>query len=435
MATNFNRVNDVMIGDGINSAAAASLTLSTLQKGDLVLVREDNSVVATNAAAQLIPKAEKVRIAMGIGAVGEFLLSSPISGNLVTRFGGVKYRAAAAQVAYIGFNGTTGTIAAASATDYSLLILIKDDQRPHGQKQSRELYNVTTDSSATAQELAVATTALYGTTSGNGSVKAYKGRFVDVNVVSDGTFVASDNILNVVKGSKTALFTTAATYNTGTAYAVGDLIRIGGTGATVPVYQITAISGLVVTLHQPYLGANAAVAAASNGHLATATNFGFKLASQTPTSNAVDQYEIVAFDANFAESAENSLVAPLQAVNATAPDPGQGVWNQVYDKEIAAQGYLGVNSRRNFYDALIINPAALTDSTKNYHSIVIEGDIASRSDFGSTRLNPIAVEIYVPSITAPPGVTEQARATSDQFAHILNGYFSTVLGFTALSFT
>ena len=50
MSVTHNRVNDVMIGDGTNTAIPV-VSLETIDKGDSVLITEDGTIVATNAIA------------------------------------------------------------------------------------------------------------------------------------------------------------------------------------------------------------------------------------------------------------------------------------------------------------------------------------------------------------------------------------------------
>lgn len=422
-----------MIGDGQNSAAAASLTLATLQKGDLVLVKEDGTVVATNAAAAALPATEKVKIAQGLGN-GQVKLSSPIQGNLVTKYTFDKYRAPVNQVLHIGFNGTSQDITVADETEYQLNVLIKDDQRPHGQKQSIDRYHFRTDASATKGEVAFGIAKIFGQKKSNGTVKDYQGRFVKLEVLTNGAFLASDNNAVVVNGSKRVVFSTAAEYNTGTAYAAGDIIRLGGTGAGVGVYKIASVSGTTVTLETPYVGTSGTILAANSGHVADGGSYGFQLTALTPVWNGIDTYEIVVFDASFHNANDNSFEAPQTVTYSTKADQGSGTFRQVYDREYFAQGYEGVNSRREWYDSHINPPFAATEGV-NYNAIAIEATIASLGDFSRERKNLTAVEIFTPLVTDPPASGEQSNEANEDFVHILNGFFSTKLGFTAVDFS
>jgi len=423
----YKQVNRVLVGDGAQSGTVTHL--SGIKKGDLVLIRENGTIVNTDTASAAIPKFEKVTIAAGI-ADGIAILSSPIQGNTVSKYEGAAYVAPTEMVLYLGYNGTASTtIATGALTEYRLRILNKDANRINGQRQT--LVDVNYKSDASEGELSVLTkmaNLYYAKDLGHN----YFGDKVKLEIVSDGTFVASDNTLAVVKGSDKATFATAATYDTGTAFAVGDLVRIGGTTAASPVYTITAVDTLEVTLSTPYQGATETVAAASVGHLATPAEFGFKLTGIAQTSKVqrnanepFDQYEWILFDAAFTDANDmsSSQYSATQTV-AVKAKPGTGFWKQVADAEEAAKGYFGDSSKRRWFDQRIdSNVVAGT----TYSSIVITHADVHGGNFQDNETTPLRTEIYIPYNTA------QGDSTEDNFRDVMNGYFNTVLGFTAIA--
>lgn len=422
-------VSSVLIGDGTTTGT----TLPGIKKGDLLIIKENGSVV-TASAGMALPKFEKIIIACGI-ADGEAILSSPIQGNLVSKYEGVKPVAPSEQVTYLGFNGTasTGVSITSTATEYRLRIFNADTNRINGQR--RTIIDVNYKATASENAFSVLTKICnlyyakdYGANAFEKKVKA--------EIVSDGTFVAADNTLSVIKGSNKATFDTAATNDTGTAFAVGDLVRIGGTGASVPVYKITAINSLTVTLSNPYQGATATVAAASVGLLTTPTEYGIKLtglAQNSKISRAanepLDQYEWINFDAAFTDANDMASSQYAATVTTTKAKPGMGYWKQVADAEEIAKGALGDTNKLSHYAQRIVSnvdPAV----TQGYASIVITHAAQYGGDFQNNMNSPLRTEIYIPY-----GTAQASDSTTNSFTHMMNAYFATVLGFTAVDLT
>jgi hypothetical protein len=187
------------------------------------------------------------------------------------------------QIRYAGYNGSnTATLSYNCDSDYSMRVVL--DSSPYINKFYGKIGLIKT--------IDIHTECCTGCNTGCGTsdpiVETYKfittansmmilNNFIGAELVYDGSFLASDNDMTVTYGSDQIVFATAATYNTGTAYAVGDLIRIGGTGATSPIYKITAVNSLTLTLNTPYQGASGTVVAANSGHIATdGTHVGIK---------------------------------------------------------------------------------------------------------------------------------------------------------------
>lgn len=424
--SNYNNVNRVLIGDGTNSGVISHI--SGIQAGDLFLVDESNQIVSTAAAAALLPRFEKVYVAAGIDS-GIAILSSPIQGNTASKYEGQAFVEPSEQVVILGYNGVASTgISITADTEYRMRVLIKDTHRPNGMRQTLSDVNYTAGSSDDAASVAYKIAALYGQKDYGHNYMSDK---VKLERVSDGTFNAADNDVSVVKGSKTIEFATAATHSTGTLFAVGDYIRLGGTGAQVAVYKITAVDSLKLTLDVPYVGETATIAAANAGQVATPTEWGFKLSGLSQESfisrganEPFDQYEWILFDAVF--STADDLSSSQEAATfteVTAVDPGQGFWKQVADREEAAKGYFGDTSKRRWHDARI---DSVVSTTGEYGSVVITHADVHKGDFQGDYAAPLKTEIYIPR------GTDQATNTGDNFLAILNSYFNGVLGFDAI---
>lgn len=419
----YNYVNRVLIGDGSNSAATS---LPGIAKGDLFLLKEDGTVITTVATAQALPKFERVRIAMGVGP-GLAILSSPIQGNTVSKYEGKAYVAPSEQVAIIGFNGTAGTgITIDASTEYRLRILIKDRLRIQGMRSTIADFNYVGGSAATAKEAAATIAKMF-------DQKDQGHRFLDGKIklerTADGAFTATGIgvTIAVTEGSKKIVFGAAHTF------IAGDVIRFGTT-TTSPVYVIASVDGLNAYLDVAYKGVTETVAVGAAGELAGSTEWGFKLSALSQDSKVnrsanepFDEYEWLIFDAVFSEAEDREIETAAKYTLVTAANPGKGYWKQIADREEKAKGYLGDTSKGRIYDKRI-NSNVVVDQA--YDSIVITHADVHKGDFQGEYAAPVLTEIYVPN------GSNQADETpaSNQLVGILNGFFSDVLGFPALTF-
>ena len=160
MSSTKNYVNTVHIGSGTNSGAT---TLATIQKGDLFLVNAKTMEVLDGTSVATLTQNDSVFIASGIGRVGEFRLSEKIVGREVTQYAGTEFIESKNQLTYVGYNALAGagSLPIEEEVEYQLNIVILDDQRVHGQKQTRELYNYTSGVGATQAEVAFAISSLF----------------------------------------------------------------------------------------------------------------------------------------------------------------------------------------------------------------------------------------------------------------------------------
>lgn len=419
--SNYNNVNRVLIGDGTNSGTITSI--AGIQKGDLVFFDEKNNAINTVAAAQALARFERITLAAGIGA-GLAILSSPIQGNTVSKYEGQTYVAPQEQVAYVGYNGTTGQLEATANTEYRLRILIKDSHRPHGQRSTLMDYNAIVDGGGGQQEVAYKIACAY-------EQKDYGHNFmhdkVNLERVSDGTRAAfpvgAD--ATVTKGSKSVTFGAAH------GLSVGDIVKFQGI-----TYIVDAVpSTTEITLDIKYRGVTETilVADADTGVYTAVSDWGFKLTAIAQSSDItlagapLDEYEWVIFDAVYAQADETSTeTAALYTLN-TAVNPGQGFWKQVAMREEHAKGYHGDTSKRRFHDKRIQSNVV---EAQAYDSIVITHADIHGGNFQDTYSAPLKTEIYIPNGSAQADETPG----NNEFTAVMNGYFSDVLGFPAISF-
>lgn len=418
-----NRVNRILIGDGVNSGALTTLKVTngpTIAAGDLVMLRADMSVVETNAAAQALNQAEPVYIAAGV-ATGQALLSSAIYPKLVTSFRGNAYASPSEQISYLGYNTTSGTIAVNNSTEYVLRVIIKDEMRVMPHRQTARKYNYVTDSTATETELISGLLKQAAKDSSN--------TYVKVEMVTNGTTTVLGGIstLAVTYGSKTATASSGAH-----GLVAGDLVRLGGTTAAFPVYKIASVASTTITFEYAYQGASATIANANALEMSAVTAYGIKLTGKAITANGLDYYQKVSFDCNLAPINGNIGDEATHTL-ATKMSYGSGHYQQVRDMEYKAQGYLGVTNRTSFPSDDLQYPNLFRyNSSANYHLIVIEHSDEHEFFLQNQGKSPVATIIAIPNGNQATLNAQVISGVSENFAYTLAGLFTTKLGFSAL---
>ena len=113
-----------------------------------------------------------------------------------------------------------------------------------------------------------------------------------------------------------------------------------------------------------------------------------------------------------------------QITYATKPVLGNGYYKQVRIDERASQTYNGWHAKTSYEHK---KPVSLVDETKGYDYITIESYTHMLGDFRQYTNESQVCKIYIPT-----GEAQSDEDTANSFAAILNGYFSTLLGFPAL---
>jgi hypothetical protein len=318
-----NYVNRVIVGDS-DGAVNTGATLATLTRGDILVLSEDMAVLSAGASKQ------SFYVAVGTGfAESPFIMSAKINPNFAKT--SIKdTRAAADQVA------TLAALDAPTAGDaYQVIIAFKDRQRLIANKQSRIVMDYT---SITGDDEYSVASALAGQAQWSSPYADPYGVRVDVTGVT-GTVTVADNTATVTKGSKVVTFATAATHDTGTAIAVGDVLAFDNIS-----YKVVSVASLVITLDRAFQAASeAAFTAADIDVIKAVTAAGMTVTGiASPKNNsAIDIYEKPVFEVG--GTANIGTVAAT-----TAMDLGQGIARQIKEAEFAAQGYLGVSNLRDW---------------------------------------------------------------------------------------
>ena len=423
-------VPQVFIGDGINSSATV---LSGIGKGDLFLVKKGGALITTSAAAAALSKNDEVQVAMGI-ATGKALLSMPIKGTQVKSFLGNKYDAPVQEVSYIGYNGTSGSLPTAINSTYRMRLVFKGSQVLSTRSPWFGDILATTGGTTTQAALALKLVDGFNTV-------ADAAKYVKAERVSNGTkgvMGTATASFTFTKGSKVVTCSgdiddTTAAAGTAGALAVGSSIVLGVTGNTDSVYVIAELDTTndIAILDTPYVGETVTLEDTELKNITAtdtaAATYGIKLTGlEIPDLLAdYDPYKITNFEVVFAEvGVEGTYDSAALITYATKASAGNGYFRQVRADELEGQTFRGWHDKTKYYHQ---KPERITATSGGYDSVFIEYDVEGKGDFGRKDFQPLVAKIYIPT-----GLAQSDEDTSNSFASILNSYFATVCGFTAI---
>jgi len=263
------------------------------------------------------------------------------------------YVAPAQKKVYVGYNGTTGSIAAKNSALYILRVILKDNTTAFFEHPLYELADFNSDASATQEEVALGL--VKNMVKNFTNKKPHKVTVVQPGLINSATVVAANDLVNnatVVQGSPAVTVATAITYGaTPDTIVVGDYLRIGGVGAgtalTSNVYKVTTINSLVLTLDRPVVEASGTYAAATSdievipAATAAAANYGISLTGLAlPFKVGMVKYEVLDFEVLVNDAFGATLVS-----TATNPSKGTGTYQEVAELEWFLKGNRGEVNR------------------------------------------------------------------------------------------
>jgi len=312
------------------------------------------------------------------------IIESPVyQYNDLKQKNATNYVAGAEQKTYVGYNGTTGSITVANSSIYHIHLTRKDWSATWGEHANIKLAAAyESDATATETEIADAlvvnaSRTFMGEKTKSGVLVTKAGRINSATVTAAN---AIDNDTTVTQYVNAVTVATAATYNTGTAIAVGDSLRIGsvggGTALTSQVYKVTAVNSLVLTLDRPVLEASGTYATATDdievipSATAIAANWGLSFESAPVKFNpGLFKYQNVTFDTTLSEAFGSTLIT-----EATAAYKGTGTYKEVAEVEWELRGNRGEGYKvASFPVSLNLN----ADSTKTYDMIYLHFEDSS----------------------------------------------------------
>jgi len=238
------------------------------------------------------------------------------------------YTAKAEQIDYVGWNGTAGTLEEVTYNNYMLKVLYRHDKAMWSEQKNIRVYSYEVGATASSKLI-------------------LKSLSAQINLDRD-TKLKAEIVCNEATETDTAAATTiTATYLSDTLVAsanthgvvAGDVIRVAATGTANPVYIVTAVNDVYISIHTPYQGVTAA---ALDSKVVTAiTNWGLKLTGLPITWKAkgIMPYIVAMWDLQLSGFGETPVT------NSTKPTKGSGHPYDIADLEWFANGGDGLRNR------------------------------------------------------------------------------------------
>lgn len=308
--------------------------------------------------------------------------------------------AAANQVDYIGYNGTSGAIEELNNNQYLLHITYRHDDKIWSEQLNKRTYCYYSDSSTLQQEVAADFVKQI-------NMDAYGA--ISAVMVTDSTGAAlttTGQNCNVVKGSDIVTFAGNVTI------ATGSYIKIAGTATTTPVYKVKTgvTAGTTITLDTPYQGTSAAVLDANINTCNAIVSVGIQLTGKDLVykPKGIAPYNRVKFETAIANFGSTFIT------NATAMTWGTGLYEQVADMEWFALGGDGI---RNFMWHPV--PEGRTDATVGQYYYVKTIEYYNNDDqYVISGSKPSRGQVFVffaagTAAAVPPALTNYSTFTTN----------------------
>ena len=364
-----NNISHVFVGAKTALSTGAASALTAGQIGVFV----DGSTTAQNT---VLTAGERFIVMMKDSA-GKLVNSPWIDFNNIVSKNAVNYTAPTEKLVYVGYNGSSGSIAVGNSTVYTMHMNIQDNTKTWGEHPLFKMVAAyESDASATQTEIADALVV--------NAVKNFEREvalgidYIKVGRINSAAVTASNDLVNnatVVQGSNTVTVATAITYGTTPdTIVVGDYLRIGsvggGTALTSQVYKVTAINSLVLTLDRPVLEASGTYAAATSdievipAATAAAANWGLSFQSKPLAFEpGLKPYKKLNFNLQLGDG----FGSTPQTVS-TLATKGEGTYMEVAENEWLLKGNRGEPFRVASYP---LSNTLQADSTKTYDAVVV----------------------------------------------------------------
>lgn len=328
-------VSNKDVAESTLPAVGAVVTSANLTAGAVVLVDLGHRRMSNTEYAALA-NGGQFMIVQGNGSEKPLLKTPVLTKGQVT-FTKSRHKDTVQQVTTIGYNGTTGSLPAANNTSFHIK-LRKNDNDSANQSQPTSLFaQYKTDGTGTQEELAL------------GLAKNFNKNFADEPANGYAKAEVINDEAGAVPTGTTTTFTTVAGSKevtidgTLTNVAVGDSIRLEGTGVTKAIYVVTAYTASTsIILDRPFNGVAGVYAIASVRRItaanATAAEYGIIITGiQAPFDvNKFRNFYVNRFTVTFSDA--DTLVSHTQGAIT-----GNGVWQQVAMDEYMTYGFEGQN--------------------------------------------------------------------------------------------
>lgn len=361
---------------GSATSAAGETTLPTFETsgsvGEVIAVESDGTATASGSKKFMV---------VGINADGTLNTSEIIPVSGVTKARVQAYSAAAQQLDYIGYNGTSGSIDEIASNLYQIVLEFKNfgSVSPESLYRKVASYKSTATASSYSQEAVAA--GLVKSLVWNFEREPYK-RIEAQMICSEagdalGTGTATSATVKATYGSKVVTgWADVDDATTNAALAAGNYLRFG-TAVTDPIYLIDSIDTTndTLTLAWAYQGDTALfndtgleqVTAAD----AAAANCGIKIQGIAPQYTVgKDEFEVTRFDTRASGFTSTTVT------NSTAATLGVGEGKRVKDIEFQCVGNFGEIYRMG--EPHILDHTFEASATGKYDILTIDYEVATR---------------------------------------------------------
>ena len=384
-----------------------------LADGELAVVNAHHKVQsATSVLTDDLVKLYGIKVLQRSGT--KLLSSDFIKQDNILKYKGQVDVAAAEQVTYIGYNGTTGSIEAANSKLYVVRINLKEQDYTGFGQQIILNAPYKSDASATQLEVATGVALAMANTVNRQTVKPYQ-----VELIADVAYAATAafaNTCTIVKGEKTVTCGTNTDYNTNVDLAIGDYVRFSAAPATTGclvsdgIYKVMTLpSTTTFTVDRPIEEESGAFTSGKAGATVltaakmAAANLGVKLTGIARTFTLGKfSYSKVSFEVGLDSS---SSFGDTLVTYTTAMTLGQGTYYEIAQLEWDLLGNIQDEYRGDF-----MHTAFKADATsgKAYDKLnLVYYEDHPTSGIGATPRRPkqlvIALETGF-STTEPPDI-------------------------------
>lgn len=341
------------------------------------------------------------------GANGELINSPWIDFNNIVSKNAVNYTAPTEKLEYVGYNGTTGSIAVSNSTVYTMHMNIQDGTKTWGEHPLFK-FVAAYESDASATQLEIADALVVNAVKNFEREVAAGIDYIEVGRITNDAVTAGhslDNNATVVNGSNVVAVGTSLAYNTaGGTLVAGDYLRIGtvgaGTALTSGVYKVTAIDTLNVVLDRPVNEASGTYATATDDievitstQAAAATAWGLTFKSKPLAfSPGLKKYQKLNFNLQLGDGFGSTLTTV-----STKATKGEGTYYEVAENEWLLKGNRGEPFRVADYP---VSNVLNANSAKTYDAVVVHFTNNNSIQLDHEVKSYISLVFYVATDTA-----------------------------------
>lgn len=248
---------------GNNTSAASKTALDPaastyLLDGQIAVVDEFNQILDTTTVVNVA----KIKVVQSQGSNKSLIMSDVIEKDKVTKIVARKYTAPQEEIAYIGYNGISGSIEVLSGNTYIANLALKGEESWSSSvplyKQFQTVSPITgVTQENVAEDWVEAAVATFGS---DNQITRMPEPYVKVELVSSAVFTASTGATGTATVTHGSTVISVSGGTPSTDFVAGGYVRIGTTATTVktlPAYKIASVddtgSGTII-LSIPYQG-------------------------------------------------------------------------------------------------------------------------------------------------------------------------------------